>query len=117
LPVHAFVHDRHLVERGLRNYWGYNSIGFFAPHPEYAHDIGEFKTFVKLLHDEGIEVILDVVYNHTAEGNHLGPTLSMRGIDNKTYYYLQEGEYRYYTDFTGTGNALELRHANVLRMV
>ena len=118
LPVHAFVHDRHLVERGLRNYWGYNSIGFFAPHPEYLGrgGIGEVKTFVQLMHDAGIEVILDVVYNHTAEGSHMGPTLSFRGIDNKTYYYLAQ-DARHYNDFTGTGNALELRHPCVLRMV
>ncbi|HLT03319.1 MAG TPA: glycogen debranching protein GlgX, partial [Geminicoccaceae bacterium] len=118
LPVHSFVHDRHLVERGLRNYWGYNTIGFFAPHPDYLGKggIGEFKTFVQVLHDAGIEVILDVVYNHTAEGSHMGPTLSFRGIDNKSYYYLMEDQ-RYYNDFTGTGNALELRHPDVLRMV
>ncbi len=118
LPVHAFVHDRHLIERGLRNYWGYNSIGFFAPHPEYLGKggIGEVKTFVQVMHDAGIEVILDVVYNHTAEGNHMGPTLSFRGIDNRSYYYLMDDQ-RYYNDFTGTGNALELRHPYVLRMV
>ncbi len=118
LPVHAFLHDRHLIERGLRNYWGYNTIGFFAPHPEYLGrgGIGEVKTFVHRMHDAGIEVILDVVYNHTAEGSHMGPTLSWRGIDNKTYYYLM-GDQRYYNDFTGTGNALELRHPYVLRMV
>ncbi len=119
LPVHAFVEDRHLVERGLTNYWGYNSIGFFAPHPAYIGPagIGGFKTFVKLMHDAGIEVFLDVVYNHTAEGNHLGPTLCFRGIDNRSYYYLSEGDARYYHDYTGTGNALELRHPQVLRMV
>jgi isoamylase len=118
LPVHAFIHDRHLIERGLRNYWGYNSIGFFAPHPEYLGKggTGEVKTFVQVMHDAGIEVILDVVYNHTAEGNHMGPTLSFRGIDNRSYYYLMEDQ-RYYNDFTGTGNALELRHPYVLRMV
>lgn len=118
-PIHAFVHDRHLVERGLRNYWGYNSIGFFAPHPEYlgSGGIHEFKTWVQLMHEAGIEVILDVVYNHTAEGSHLGPTLSLRGIDNKSYYYLMQDDARYYNDFTGTGNALELRHPDVLRMV
>jgi glycogen operon protein len=118
LPVHAFVHDRHLIERGLRNYWGYNTIGFFAPHPEYVGKgwLGEFKTFVQVMHDTGIEVILDVVYNHTAEGNQMGPTLSFRGIDNRSYYYLMEDQ-RYYNDFTGTGNALELRHPYVLRMV
>ncbi|MDX9862543.1 MAG: glycogen debranching protein GlgX, partial [Rhodospirillales bacterium] len=119
LPVHAFVQDRHLLEKGLRNYWGYNTIGFFAPHPEYlgADGVNAFKVFVQQMHDADIEVILDVVYNHTAEGNHLGPTLSFRGIDNKSYYYLMEGDERYYNDFTGTGNALELRHPYVLRMV
>lgn len=119
MPVHAFVHDGHLVERGLRNYWGYNSIAFFAPHNEYLRtgDISEFKVFVKIMHDLGIEVILDVVYNHTAEGNHLGPTLSLRGIDNRNYYYLMEGDECHYNDFTGTGNSLELRHPQVLRLV
>jgi isoamylase len=119
LPVHAFVHDRHLIERGLRNYWGYNTIGFFAPHPDYLGrgGLGEVKTFVQLMHDAGIEVILDVVYNHTAEGSHMGPTLSFRGIDNRSYYYLMAGDERHYNDFTGTGNALELRHPDVLRMV
>ena len=119
LPIHAFVHDHHLVERGLRNYWGYNTIGFFAPHPEYlgAEGLGGFKAFVQQMHDAGIEVILDVVYNHTAEGNQSGPTLSFRGIDNKSYYYLTPRTERYYSDFTGTGNALELGHPYVLRMV
>jgi glycogen operon protein len=119
LPVHAFIQDRHLVDRGLRNYWGYNSIGFFAPHPAYlpGDDPRAFKTFVQIMHDAGIEVILDVVYNHTAEGNHMGPTLCFRGIDNRSYYYLMDGDERYYNDFTGTGNALELRHPYVLRMV
>jgi isoamylase len=119
MPIHGFVHDRHLIERGLKNYWGYNSIGFFAPHPEYVGrgGLGEVKTFVQVMHDAGIEVILDVVYNHTAEGNQLGPTLSFRGIDNSSYYFLMKGEERYYNDFTGCGNALELRHRHVLRMV
>jgi isoamylase len=119
LPVHAFVHDRHLIERGLSNYWGYNSIQYFAPHPEYLGrgGLGDFKAFVQRMHDSGIEVILDVVYNHTAEGNQLGPTLSFRGIDNRSYYHLMAGQERYYNDFTGTGNALELRHRHVLRMV
>ena len=119
LPIHAFIHDRHLIDRGLCNYWGYNSIGFFSVHPEYLSksNDNEFKTCVQILHDAGIEVILDVVYNHTAEGNHLGPTLCFRGIDNKSYYYLMDDQPRYYNDFTGTGNALELRHPSVLRMV
>ena len=119
LPIHAFVHDERLMKMGLRNYWGYNSLGFFAPHPEYTGDAGvtAVKTFVQVMHDAGIEVILDVVYNHTAEGNRLGPTLSFRGIDNTSYYYLVDGEPRYYNDFTGTGNALELRHPQVLQMV
>ncbi|NIR32652.1 MAG: glycogen debranching protein GlgX [Gammaproteobacteria bacterium] len=119
LPVHAFVQDGHLIERGLRNYWGYNSIAFFAPHPEYLAraDPREVKTFVQVMHDAGIDVILDVVYNHTGEGNHLGPTLCFRGIDNRSYYYLVDGDERHYNDFTGTGNALELRHPQVLRMV
>lgn len=119
LPVHAFVQDRHLIERGLRNYWGYNTIGFLAPNPEYLGPDGfnSFKMFVQQMHDADIEVILDVVFNHTAEGNHMGPTLSFRGIDNKSYYYLMEGDARHYNDFTGTGNALELRHPYVLRMV
>ncbi|WP_455381675.1 glycogen debranching protein GlgX [Salinispira pacifica] len=119
LPVQSFLHDGHLLDMGLDNFWGYNSIGFFAPQPEYLErdDIREFKTFVQVMHDVGIEVILDVVYNHTGEGNHLGPTLCFRGIDNRSYYYLQSGNERYYNDFTGTGNALELRHPQVLRMV
>ncbi len=119
LPIHSFVEDRHLIERGLTNYWGYNSIGFFAPHRAYlgqGQHLSGFKSFVQRLHDAGIEVLLDVVYNHTAEGNHLGPTLSFKGIDNRSYYYLM-GEARYYNDFTGCGNALELRHPRVLGMV
>ena len=119
MPVHAFVHDRHLIERGLRNYWGYNSIGFFALHPEYcgAGGVGDFKTFVQHMHDAGIEVILDVVFNHTAEGSRMGPTLSFRGIDNRTYYYLTKENPRFYWDVTGTGNSLELRHRHVMQMV
>jgi isoamylase len=119
LPVHAFMHDRRLIDHGLRNYWGYNSICFFAPQPEYLSTggVSEFKTFLQLMHEADIEVILDVVYNHTAEGHHLGPTLSFRGIDNKSYYFLLEGKNRFYNDYTGTGNALELRHPYVLRMV
>jgi len=117
LPVHASVDDRHLVERRLRNYWGYNSIGYFAPDPRLlsGSSLGEFKTMVKRLHAAGIEVLLDVVYNHTAEGNQLGPTLSFRGIDNKSYYRLQDG--RYYTDYTGCGNTLNLAHPRTLQLV
>jgi isoamylase len=122
LPVHHFVHDGHLVERGLRNYWGYNSIGFFAPHAEYASrdnadsPVREFKGMVKALHAAGIEVILDVVYNHTAEGNQLGPMLSFKGIDNAAYYRLVEDR-RYYMDYTGTGNSLNMRHPHSLQVV
>jgi isoamylase len=117
LPVHAFVDDRYLVEKRLRNFWGYNSIGFFAPDPRYlaAHP-DEFKTMVKNLHEAGIEVILDVVYNHTAEGNQLGPTFSFRGIDNASYYRLAADK-RYYEDTTGCGNTLDLRHPRVLQLV
>ncbi len=123
MPVHQFVADRHLVERGLTNYWGYNSIGFFAPEARYAstgmlgQQVAEFKTMVKTLHLEGIEVILDVVYNHTAEGNHLGPTLSFRGIDNAAYYRLVADDPRYYMDYTGTGNTLNVRHPRVLQLI
>ena len=119
LPVHAFVDDRFVVERGLRNYWGYNTIGFFAPEPRYAtgDPLEAFRSTVARLHDAGIEVILDVVYNHTAEGNHMGPTLSFRGIDNRSYYWLTPDNPRYYENFTGTGNALNLTHPRVLQMV
>jgi isoamylase len=119
MPVQYFVDDRLLVDRGLRNYWGYNTIGFFAPEPRYAalDPIGEFKTMVKVLHSAGIEVILDVVYNHTAEGNHLGPTLSFRGIDNPAYYRLVPDDPRYYIDYTGTGNSLNMRHPRVLQLI
>ena len=119
LPIQAFLHDRHLIERGLRNYWGYNTLAFFAPHPAYlaTGHIGEFKTLVQVLHSAGIEVILDVVYNHTAEGSELGPTLSFRGIDNASYYHLVPGNERYYMDFTGCGNAFDLRHPRVLQLV
>ncbi|HEY5147068.1 MAG TPA: glycogen debranching protein GlgX [Polyangiaceae bacterium] len=117
LPVHAFVDDRRLVEQKLRNYWGYNTIGFFAPEPRYLQsDTNEFKTMVKHLHEAGIEVVLDVVYNHTAEGNHLGPTLSFKGIDNASYYRLA-ADPRFYDDVSGTGNSLDLRHPRVLQMV
>ena len=119
LPVQSFVDDRHLVEQGLRNFWGYNTLNFFAPEQRYlsGESIDEFKTMVRRFHDGGIEVLLDVVYNHTAEGNHLGPTLSFRGIDNKTYYHLVPGNERYYLDFTGTGNSLNLQRPRVLQMV
>jgi len=119
MPVHSFVDDRPLVERGLRNYWGYNSIGFFAPEPRYlaTGSIHEFKTMVKTLHSSGLEVILDVVYNHTAEGNHMGPTLSLKGIDNATYYRLVADNPRYYMDYTGTGNTLNMQHPRVLQLI
>ena len=119
MPVHAFVDDRNLVDKGLRNYWGYNSIGYFAPEGRYfaTSTISEFKTMVKTLHSNGIEVILDVVYNHTAEGNHLGPTLSLRGIDNAAYYRLGPDNPRYYMDFTGCGNTLNMRHPRVLQLI
>jgi isoamylase len=119
MPVHAFVDDRTLIEKGLRNYWGYNTIGFFAPDVRYSSigRISEFKTMVKTLHSAGIEVILDVVYNHTAEGNQMGPTLSFRGIDNASYYRLLPDDPRYYMDFTGTGNTLNLQHPRVLQLI
>ena len=119
MPVHSFVDDRQLVERGLRNYWGYNSIGFLALEPRYlaTSSISEFKTMVKTLHSAGLEVILDVVYNHTAEGNNLGPTLSLKGIDNSTYYRLVPDNPRYYMDYTGTGNTLNMRHPRVLQLI
>ena len=120
MPVHWFINDRHLVEKGLSNYWGYNSIGYFAPHQDYASSLQadrEFKTMVKALHAAGIEVILDVVYNHTAEGNHLGPTLGFRGIDNAAYYRLVHDDPRYYMDYTGCGNTLNMLHPRVLQMI
>ncbi|HEX8750136.1 MAG TPA: glycogen debranching protein GlgX [Nitrospira sp.] len=121
LPVHHFIRDKHLVDRGLTNYWGYNSIGFFAPDTRYATSpdraVWEFKTMVKALHNAGIEVILDVVYNHTGEGNHLGPTLSFRGIDNASYYRLVPMQPRYYLDYTGCGNTLNVRQPRVLQMI
>jgi glycogen operon protein len=118
LPVQAFVDDRPLASRGLSNYWGYNSIGYFAPDPRYgvANPVNEFKTMVRTLHAAGIEVILDVVYNHTGEGNEKGPTLAFRGIDNQTYYRLGEDP-RFCADFTGTGNSLDLRNPRVVQMV
>jgi len=119
MPVHYFIDDRQLIERGLRNYWGYNTIGFFAPMSRYlaTNSINEFKTMVKTMHTAGIEVILDVVYNHTAEGNQLGPTLSFRGIDNSVYYRIPSDNPRYYTDYTGTGNTLNMRHPRVLQLI
>ena len=119
LPVHAFVDDKVLVARGLTNYWGYNSIGFLSPEARYARGdpVIELKSAVRALHAAGIEIILDVVYNHTAEGNHLGPTLSFRGIDNKTYYRLSRANLRHYADYTGTGNSLDSRNPAVLRMI
>ncbi len=119
MPVHSFVQDKHLVDKDLANYWGYNSIGFFAPETRYSAtgEIDEFKTMVKRLHSAGIEVILDVVYNHTAEGNHLGPTLSFRGIDNAAYYRLVPDDLRHYMDFTGTGNTLNMMHPRVLQLI
>jgi isoamylase len=123
MPVHQFVQDNTLLEKGLRNYWGYNSIGFFAPHHSYSssgdtgQQVQEFKTMVRVLHDAGIEVIIDVVYNHTAEGNHLGPTLSFKGIDNAAYYRLVEDDKQYYMDYTGTGNSLNVRHPHSLQLI
>ncbi|HSD61085.1 MAG TPA: glycogen debranching protein GlgX, partial [Burkholderiales bacterium] len=119
LPVHAFVDERHLLEKGLRNFWGYNSIAFFAPEGRYCATGSpkEFKTMVKTLHSAGIEVILDVVYNHTAEGNHLGPTLCFRGIDNAAFYRLVADNPRYYMDYTGCGNTLNMRHPRVIQLL
>ena len=121
LPIHTFVNDSHLLEKGLTNYWGYNSIGFFAPDPRYAsapeQSLREFKEMVASFHDAGLEVILDVVYNHTAEGNERGPTLSFKGIDNASYYRLQRDDKRYYVNDTGTGNTLNISHPNVIEMV
>jgi isoamylase len=123
MPVHQFVADRHLVERGLTNYWGYNTIGFFAPDASYCssgvlgEQVAEFKTLVRTLHREGIEVILDVVYNHTGEGNHMGPTLCFRGIDNAAYYRLVADDRRFYMDYTGTGNTLNMTHPRTLQLI
>ena len=117
--MQSFIDDRHLVEKGLRNYWGYNSIGFLAPEGRYASadPVSEFKTLVKTVHASGIEVILDVVYNHTAEGSHLGPTLSFRGIDNAAYYRLAQETPRFYMDYTGCGNTLNMTHPRVLQLI
>ena len=123
MPVHDFLDDKHLLDMGLRNYWGYNTTNFFSPAARYCssgdagQQIGEFKTMVRELHRAGIEVILDVVYNHTSEGNQMGPTLSFRGIDNSTYYRLVSNQMRYYMDYTGTGNTLNMRHPQVLKLV
>ncbi|MFI7743656.1 glycogen debranching protein GlgX [Kocuria rhizosphaericola] len=123
MPVHQFVQDSTLLDQQLRNYWGYNTIGFFAPHNEYhsTNDLGgqvqEFKAMVRALHQADIEVILDVVYNHTAEGNHMGPTLSMKGIDNQAYYRTVEGDQKFYMDYTGTGNTLNVRHPHSLQLI
>ena len=122
LPVHQFIVDRHLAERGLTNYWGYNSIGYFAPDVRYAtkglgNQVYEFKTMVKTLHRAGLEVILDVVYNHTGEGNHLGPTLCFKGIDNRAYYRVVPDDPRYYMDFTGTGNSLNMQHPRTIQLI
>ena len=123
MPVHQFVNDPTLVEKGLSNYWGYNTIGFFAPHNGYTaygtrgEQVQEFKSMVKALHAANIEVLLDVVYNHTAEGNHLGPTLSFRGLDNAAYYRLVDGDASHYFDTTGTGNSLLMRHPHVLQLI
>ena len=121
MPVHQFMHDSRLLDLGLRNYWGYNTFGFFAPNNEYAANrkssVPEFKSMVRSLHEAGIEVILDVVYNHTAEGNHLGPTINFRGIDNAAYYRLMDRDLRLYKDYTGTGNSLNPRHPHVLQLI
>jgi glycogen operon protein len=123
MPVHDFLQDKTLMDKGLRNYWGYNTTNFFAPYAGYAasgdrgEQVGEFKAMVKSLHQAGIEVILDVVYNHTSEGNHLGPTLSFKGVDNTTYYRTVHEQPRYYMDYTGTGNTLNVRHPQVLKML
>ena len=123
MPVHQFVQDSTLLDQGLRNYWGYNTLGFLAPHADYAaagqlgQQVQEFKSMVRAMHAAGIEVILDVVYNHTAEGNHLGPTLSFKGLDNPAYYRLVEDDLRYYMDYTGTGNSLNVRHPHSLQLI
>ena len=122
-PVHQFVSEHFLVEKGLSNYWGYNSIAYFAPHNAYAgsgqrgEQVSEFRRMVQTLHEAGIEVILDVVYNHTGEGNHLGPMLSLKGIDAPAYYRLSEEDQRYFVDFTGTGNSLNMRNPHVLQLI
>ena len=123
MPVHQFMHDPRLLDLGLRNYWGYNTFGFLAPHQDYAANpapgaaVAEFKAMVRTFHQEGIEVILDVVYNHTAEGNQLGPTINFRGIDNAAYYRLVDDDPRFYKDYTGTGNSLNVRHPHTLQLI
>ncbi len=123
MPVHQFVHDHRLNDLGLKNYWGYNTISFFAPYHGYSalgylgQQVQEFRGMVKALHTAGIEVILDVVYNHTAEGNHLGPTMSMKGVDNAAYYRLSEEDRQYYVDFTGTGNSMNMRGPQTLQLI
>jgi len=121
MPIHYHIDERFLVESGRTNFWGYNTLGFFSPNPRYAASgpnraVPEFKSMVRTLHSAGIEVILDVVYNHTAEGDHLGPTLSMRGIDNAAYYRLA-GDGRHHVDFTGCGNSLNVSHPCVLKLI
>src|SRR5947209_7680177 len=123
LPVHAHIDDKLLVDRGLTNYWGYNTIGFFAPHAQYSssgqmgQQVSEFKSMVRSLHAAGIEVILDVVYNHTGEGNHLGPTVCFRGVDNAAFYRLLADNPRFYLDYTGTGNTVDTLHSRTLQLV
>src|SRR5207245_3085804 len=123
LPVHAHIDDKVLVDRGLTNYWGYNTIGFFAPHAQYSssgqmgQQVSEFKSMVRSLHAAGIEVILDVVYNHTGEGNHLGPTVCFRGVDNAAFYRLTADNPRFYLDYTGTGNTVDTLHPGTLQLV
>ncbi|OZE97342.1 glycogen debranching enzyme [Rhodococcus sp. 15-2388-1-1a] len=123
MPVHQFMQDQVLLDKGLRNYWGYNTFGFLAPHAEYSSHkspgaaVTEFKAMVRSFHAAGIEVILDVVYNHTAEGNHMGPTISFRGIDNAAYYRLVDGDLEHYMDYTGTGNSLNARHPHTLQLI
>ncbi len=123
MPVHQFMHDQVLLDQGLRNYWGYNTFGFLAPHAEYSSSpkpsgvVAEFKAMVRAFHEADIEVILDVVYNHTAEGNHLGPTIGFRGIDNAAYYRLVDDDKTHYMDYTGTGNSLNARHPHTLQLI
>lgn len=123
MPIHQFFQDDRLRELGLRNYWGYNTLGFFAPQQDYSAStrpgdaVSEFKGMVRAYHEAGIEIILDVVYNHTAEGNHMGPTIAFRGIDNAAYYRLVDGDPQHYMDYTGTGNSLNVRHPHSLQLI